>query len=272
MLNRREFISGTVKSLLVISAGNILPATGLPAKADIALRFAIASDGHYGEAKTQYEDNFRNIVDWINVDKKKRGIDFTFINGDIIHNNPAFLQPAKTALDRLSMRYYVSRGNHDMIEENVWESTWGRGSNYSFEVGDKGFIVLSTTDVAGKYICPDLEWTHKHLTMYRDKKQLFVFMHITPVKWTDNANACPEIVEMFNAQPNLKAIFNGHDHDQDHIKDNDGKAYFFDSHLGGSWGTEYEGYRIVEVLKNGEIVTYQVNPSASSPVNTNKLS
>jgi Icc protein len=271
MINRRKFISVTARSIVLLSAGKLLTAAALPQKEDIALRFAIASDGHYGEDKTDYVNNFNNIVGSINLDKTKRGVDFAFINGDIIHNNPAFLAPAKAALDKLSMQYYVSRGNHDMIPEPVWQETWGKGSNYTFEVGDSGFIVLSTTDETGKYICPDLEWTHKHLTMYSDKKQLFVFMHITPVKWTDNANACPQIVEMFNRQKNLKAIFNGHDHDQDYIKESEGKPYFFDSHLGGSWGTDYKGYRIVEVLKNGSVVTYQVNPAAGTPVNSKKL-
>jgi Icc protein len=96
-------------------------------------------------------------------------------------------------------------------------------------------------------------------------------MHITPVKWTENAIACPEIVQLFDAQKNLKAIFHGHDHDQDNVKVNNGKHYFFDSHIGGSWGTNYRGYRVVEVLKSGEILTYQVNPVTTERVNSNRI-
>src|SRR5689334_7534506 len=254
--SRRNFLRFAAKSAIIIGAGSVLrPYTAsafvLPGIDDVELRFAIASDGHYGEAKTSFENNYRQIVEWINAEKQARGVDFTMINGDLIHNEPAFLQPVKIALDKLSMPYYVSRGNHDRIPEEEWKRTWNQSSNNSFDIGNTGFIVLSTTDETGNYICPDLEWMHKHLNLFADKKHLFVFMHITPVKWTDNANPCPEIVEMFNSQKNLKAIFNGHDHDQDHIKDNDGKAYFFDSHLGGSWGTDYHGYRIVEVFKTG---------------------
>ena len=43
--------------------------------------------------------------------------------------------------------------------------------------------------------------------------------------------------------------------------------YFFDSHIAGNWGTAYRGYRIVEVLNNGEILTYQMNPSSMQKVN-----
>lgn len=269
MNTRRQFIS----NILAITAGNVLSnyAFALPDPAKVSLRFAIASDGHYGEANTQFENNFREIVEWINLEKKNRGVDFSMINGDIIHNNPEFLAPAKAALDKLSMPYYVSRGNHDMIPEDHWLETWKLSSNHSFEKNDIGFITLSTTDVAGKYICPDLEWTHKHLTLFNDKKHVFVFMHITPVKWTDNANPCPELVEMFDSQKNLRAIFNGHDHDQDHIRENSGKPYFFDSHLGGSWGTDYRGFRIVEVLNDGSILTYQMNPASGAKVNTDTL-
>jgi hypothetical protein len=76
---------------------------------------------------------------------------------------------------------------------------------------------------------------------------------------------------MFSQQKNLKAIFHGHDHDQDDVKENGGKYYFFDSHVAGSWGTDYHGYRIVEVLKSGEVITYQMNPSTQQQVNSNKI-
>lgn len=62
-------------------------------------------------------------------------------------------------------------------------------------------------------------------------------MHITPFTWTKGGLACPEIVKLFNKQANLKAVFHGHDHDQDSVKENMGKRYFFDSHIAGNWGT-----------------------------------
>ncbi|MEY3159885.1 MAG: hypothetical protein RLZZ49_1365, partial [Bacteroidota bacterium] len=35
----------------------------------------------------------------------------------------------------------------------------------------------------------------------------------------------------------------------------------FDSHVGGNWGTAYRGYRIVELYKNGTMLTYIMNPT-----------
>lgn len=96
-------------------------------------------------------------------------------------------------------------------------------------------------------------------------------MHITPFSWTKSGLPCPVIAELFAKQPNVKAVFHGHDHDQDDVKENNGKYYFFDSHIGGNWSTEYHGYRIIEILKNGDILTYQMNPSLNVKVNKNDL-
>lgn len=36
--------------------------------------------------------------------------------------------------------------------------------------------------------------------------------------------------------------------------------HLYDSHIGGSWGTAYKGFRIVEVLKDNSVQTYMMNP------------
>ena len=243
----------------------------LPPKENIKLRVAIASDGHYGQPETAFEANHAEMVSWINVEHAARGIDFTCINGDLFHNDTSFLEPVKSMWDKLTMPYYVSHGNHDLIEEAAWKKTWSTGWDYGFEKKGVGFIVLNTADVKGTYISPDVEKTRQLLKQYEKQKELFVFMHITPFKWTNGGIDCPEIVEMFNRQANLKAAFHGHDHDQDNVKENKGRLYFFDSHVSGNWGTAYRGYRILEVMKNGDIVTYQMNPASSEKINSRML-
>jgi hypothetical protein len=37
--------------------------------------------------------------------------------------------------------------------------------------------------------------------------------------------------------------------------------FLFDSHVGGSWGTPYRGFRVVELLNDGTLVTYMMNPT-----------
>ncbi len=276
MISRRNFLELSLKSIVLIGAGSTLQSFApggfvLPPRKKVKLRFALASDGHYGQPKTAFDDNHSNMVQLLNAEASGRGLDFSVINGDVFHDDPKLIHPAKAAWDKLSMKYYVSHGNHDKIPEPEWEKVFGTAWHFDFREGNNAFIVLNTADVTGKYICPDLDWTRAALARHKEAKQLFVIMHITPVKWTEHGIDCPELIEMFSAQKNLKAVFHGHDHAEDGMKEKNGKHFFFDGHLGGSWGTPYFGYRIVEVLNNGEILCYQVNPKVKVPVNSHTV-
>jgi hypothetical protein len=41
--------------------------------------------------------------------------------------------------------------------------------------------------------------------------------------------------------------------------------------VAGNWGTKYQGYRILEVMKNGDILTYQMNPVKKDKVNSKEI-
>ena len=275
-ISRRKFIADSIKTVMVIGAGNVLQSFSsstfvLPPKDRIKLRFAIASDGHYGQVNTDYTRYHKEMIAWLNKEKKERGVAFTILNGDLVHDDATHFPALKSLYDQLKMPYYVSHGNHDQTDAANWERTWNIPLHYSFEKKDAAFLILNTADEKGTYICPDLKWTSDHLKRFSTKKHLFVFMHITPVKWTAHGINCPELVSLFDKQANLKAIFHGHDHDQDNVKENNGKHYFFDSHIGGNWGTAYRGYRMVELLQTGEVLTYQVNPQTHEKVNNNRI-
>jgi hypothetical protein len=274
--DRRRFLKLALTGAVWIGAGNTLKTFAgstftLPEKDKIKLRIVIASDGHYGQPETKFEADHGEMVKWINAERADRGADFAFINGDLFHNDISFIQPVKNLWDKLEMPYYVSHGNHDMIDEENWKKTWKEGWDYGFEKKGIGFVVLNTADIKGTYVSPDPEKTRQLLKQYEKHKQLFVFMHITPFKWTGGGLDCPDIVSMFNKQDNLKAIFHGHDHDQDNVKENAGRFYFFDSHVSGSWGTNYRGYRVLEIMKNGDILTYQMNPANMQKINSNRV-
>lgn len=273
---RRQFCALTVKSFAVLSGAQVLqsfvPANILlPSARKVALRFAIVSDGHYGQPETEYDLFHNEMIEWLQLETQRRGLDFTIVNGDLFHNDATYLNKVKLVWDKLGMPYYVSHGNHDMVSDAVWQQTWATPYNYSFVKGDTAFIVLNTADEKGTYICPDVAYTKAQLAKYASYKNLFVIMHITPVKWTGAGIDCPEIVDMFSKQSNLKGIFHGHDHNEDDMKEKDGKHYFFDSHVAGNWGTAYRGYRIVEVLKTGDVITYQYNPAMGLKVNENQI-
>ena len=74
--SRRSFLA---KAGLVTSA-SCLPARwvdskDLPADRKIKLRFAIASDLHYGQSNTPYDELAETMVGWINKEKKEKGLD-----------------------------------------------------------------------------------------------------------------------------------------------------------------------------------------------------
>lgn len=275
MQNRRTFIKLGFKAAMMIGAGNTFQSFTstykLPSTENIKLRFAVVSDGHYGQPETDYTALHDQMVSWINAEQQSRGLDFCFINGDLFHDDNTMLPLVKQQWSKLQMPFYVSHGNHDKIDEATWQQTFNTKWHYTFEKKDVAFLVLNSANDSGKYICPDLNFAKEQLNALKDNKHLFVFMHITPFSWTKAGLPCPELVSLFTGQQNLKAVFHGHDHDEDGVKENDGKHYFFDSHVAGNWGTNYHGYRVVEVLYNDNVLTYQMNASSQQQINSNKI-
>ncbi len=279
MPSRRDFLQLSAKAavFLITPKGAVKyfmsAANKLPPVEDVILRFAVCSDGHYGQPNTYYDVYHDDMIKSLNAEKEARGLHFTTINGDLFHNDPKFLPIVKKKWDALNMPYYVSHGNHDMVVPDVWEKVWGMPMSHTFEYGQTGFIIVDTADDMGNYICPpDMNWVKKSLKKFESKKHVFVFMHIPGVKsWSPYAIDCPEILELFAAQNNLRAVYHGHDHTIDSRHEYKGKSFFFDAHLGGDWGTPYKGYRITEVLKNGNILTYQLDAQTAKTMNQDTI-
>lgn len=234
----------------------------------LALRFATASDGHYGQPGVDSETNFRKLNEWMSAEKSGKGLDFVVINGDLFHDDPKFAPSVKAAFDRLPVPYYVTRGNHDHLTAEQWQQNWGYGLNHSITRGDYGVVLLDTSDSTGKYVCSDANWLQSELAKHAGKKGVFVFMHITPIQWTTHGIVCPDVVTLLDKTPNVLGIFHGHDHDEDGGKRSPGgKPHFWSGHFGGNWGTVYKGYRMIEVFDDGSWRTYQFNPEREPVVN-----
>ncbi len=246
--------------LLLMSNGMITPAKAAAIRKKSVLRFAVTSDGHYGENNTPFEANFSTITSALNTFHAASPIDFCVFNGDIIHNNPAFLLPASKAIGQCSMPVYVTKGNHDMVNREVWNQTWNMDINHDVVLGDNVLLLGTTADEKGKYLCPDQDWFAAKLKTYKDARNVFIFLHITPVKWTTHAIDCPSFQKLLHSAKNVRAVFNGHDHDQDGIKFLDNIPFLFDGHFGGSWGTAYRGFRIVELQEDNSLLTYMMDP------------
>jgi 3',5'-cyclic-AMP phosphodiesterase len=263
-MKRKEFLRIATPAFLLLANGKIVKATNLlfsdEEKKKVKLRFAVASDGHYGEKDTMYEDYFATVVKRINEEHRRTPFSFCVINGDIIHDNKAHFPAAKKALDSLTMKYYVSQGNHDRVTAGEWQEIWSIPVNHDFTIGKNSFLIGTTSNETGTYLCPDLAWFSKKLEEYKGQQNIFIFIHINPGKLTKHGVDCPEFFDMLGKYKNVRAVFNGHDHDEEGIKTRNNIPFVFDAHFGGSWGTAYRGFRIVEVLNNNSVLTYIMDP------------
>lgn len=263
MTTRRQFIKDASLTGLLLAAGgvSILHASDLKVRRrKVKLRFILASDGHYGQPGTEFDRMYAQAVTAINDFHNKWPAQYTFINGDIVHNNITLLPAAKAHLDKLRMPWYVSRGNHDHATSTQWEQVWNQPLNQVVIKGSTTFIIADTSNEVGKYLSPNLTWMEQQLEAARGQKQVFLILHIPQMPWTSNAIDTPAFVTLVAKYKNIKAVFHGHEHDQDGLKELNGIPYFFDAHFGGDWGTPYKGFRVVEILKDDSIHTFIMNP------------
>lgn len=262
-MKRKDFLQIAGPAFLLLANGQLLKASHLPAdyrKKNKLLRFVVASDGHYGQKDTDYENYFATLVSRINEEHAKEPFSFCMINGDIIHDDASHFPAAKAALDKLKMKYYVTQGNHDHASPQLWESIWQMPLNYDFIIGNTAFLAATTSNEKGEYLSPDIKWMSQKLEQYKKMKNVFIFIHINPAKLTTHSIDSPEFLNIVKKYKNVRCIFNGHDHDEEGIKTKDNIAFVFDAHFGGNWGTDYRGFRVVELMRDNAVLTYIMNP------------
>jgi hypothetical protein len=261
--SRRSFLKDISLTAVLLAGGGIKFLSEAEAgtwRKKVIYRFAIASDGHYGQPGTASDDFYRTIVEKINGFHKEQPLNYCIINGDVIHNEKALLVKAKQHLDRLSMPYKTGKGNHDMVSNEYWKEVWGEWPDLIIKEKDCHIIIANTSNEKGEYLSPDLAWLKDQLELSKKKKNVFLVLHIPQIKWTANAIDTPAFPELLKQYTNVKAVFHGHEHDQDGVKMHNDIPYLFDSHFGGNWGTGYKGFRVVELMNDGSVLTYIMNP------------
>ncbi len=275
--SRRRFIIATSAAAAI--PARWVEAEEIPEGATVKMRFAVASDLHYGQPNTPFDDMAGELVEWINKEKKDKGLDALFLNGDLTHDSSAALITLRDKhLSKLEVPYHSNKGNHDFVDgkpespTESWNKIWGYPSNHTFKIGDFVFIMADTSAPAQSniYLAADLEWLKGQLEAHRDAPAIFVMIHIQqrrhkfegwPQHGVSQESEVPKaeaVMDLLESTPNVRAVFHGHNHDQTGVYVSDGRRYFFDSHTGGSWGAK-RGYRIVEVYEGNRMVTYQVN-------------
>lgn len=274
MSNRRSFIKLSISGLMVssiLSPEKILAEDWITSDSqNYKIRFAIASDGHYGQPNSNYHQDHKNLVSWLKRSHSERPLDLIIINGDLTHDRPDLLPELRSRyLDALPAKVYTVPGNHDRADGRIWKENFGYEDNHSFIKNGIGFILANTANPLGGYCPPNIHFLQRELERMKPLHIVFVILHIPPYIWQPENPFVdsPETITLLHEYTNVKAVFHGHDHNLDSVLFTGGLPHFFDAHISGNWGTEYRGFRIVEVNSQNEINTWQVNASESPILN-----
>jgi predicted phosphodiesterase len=263
-ISRRQFVKNISFASAFFMGGGFqsLSSQDVDALKDqVKMRFAVASDAHYGQPNTPYEAMMDTIIDKINLFHGSNPLDFCVMNGDIVHDEKSFLAQAKQKIDGLKVPYFVTRGNHDKCSSDYWEQVWNMPLNHQKIVKNSLVLLGDTSNEQGTYVSPDLAWLEAQLEANKKRKNIFLFLHITQAKWTKNGIETPAFFELIKKYSNIRAVFHGHEHDQDGVQMIGKLPFLFDSHIGGSWGTPHKGFRVVELLNSGTVITYLMDPT-----------
>ena len=145
-------------------------------KDQVKMRFAVASDSHYGQPNTPYESMMDTIIDKINLFHGSNPLDFCVMNGDIVHDEKSFLAQAKQKIDGLKVPYFVTRGNHDKCSSDYWEQVWNMPLNHQKVVKNSLVLLGDTSNEQGTYVSPDLAWLEAQLEANKKRKNIFLFL------------------------------------------------------------------------------------------------
>lgn len=255
------------------------------------LRFAVASDLHYGQANTPFDKMAGELVEWINKEKEDKGLDALFLNGDLVNDTaPGLVTLRDRFFSKLKMPYYCIKGNHDYVDQTPgspsesWEKVWGYPSNHTVKIGDFVFVMADTSAPAKSniYLAADREWLKGQFELHQAAPSIFVMIHIQQRKhkvdgWPqhgvsaeDEVPKAEAVMKLLESTPNVRAVFHGHNHSETGVYVSGERRYFFDSHTGGSWGAK-RGYRIVEVYDDHKAVTYQINAEDNGETSRHEL-
>jgi len=262
--SRRDFIKKISAASLVLLGGkviNLLPSQAAALSAKTSLRFVVASDGHYGQADTTFDQYYETLIKHVTDFHSANKLDFIVINGDIIHDKKELLVPAKKYLDRLPVKYFVTKGNHDRVTDQYWGEFWGMPVNHEVQLKKNTLLLATTSNENGDYLSPNLDWMKAKLEANKKQDNVFVFIHIPQAKWADACIDTPAFFETLKPYENVRGVFHGHEHNEDGVRTVNNTPFMFDSHFGGSWGTTYRGFRVVELMKEKSFMTYIMNPT-----------
>lgn len=151
-MNRRKFLQGISTAVIVLNSKSVF-ATDLSSfeTKKPVLRFAIASDIHFGQPKTAYQEMLDTALAHIKSIHAQDPFEFCVFNGDLVHDDISHIPTLKSTFDQLPFRYFVTQGNHDMATKEEWETGWQSPLNFEHVIGNNILLFATTSNKQGKY-------------------------------------------------------------------------------------------------------------------------
>ena len=175
--------------------------------------FALLTDLHITQGTLSVED-LENSVKQINNTKE---IDFVIVSGDITETGDrASLQMAKSILDKLNVKYYITSGNHETKWSASGCTAFGDifgSDHFAFEHKGVRFFGFNTGPVlrmADGHVSPqDITWLKEELSK-KDKSLPVILTTHYPLQFGDVDNWY-ELTDAVRAY-NIRAVLGGHYH------------------------------------------------------------
>lgn len=234
------------------------------------MRFIIVPDLHYlqdnhssstdeniviGDGPPTKPEGYAERLDLlINVlkEEKTKGMNFFISNGDLVHDDPSYLQTIKNKFDEVGVPYYVTYGNHDRATEQQWYDVWGYNRNTDFAFGDYAFILPNTSNEVGARLPADHEWAEQKLDQYADKKGIFMVAHVPQTtRWRNSADAIA-VRNVLKQAKNFIGSIHSHVHGAITTERIDDLIFSMTGHF-AHYGRNFYSIRRFEVIEDGII-------------------
>jgi 3',5'-cyclic AMP phosphodiesterase CpdA len=177
-------------------------------------RFALLTDTHISTENISASTDLSLAVDEIN---KNRALAFVLVDGDIAdHGDSSSLKQAKTILDRLTIPYYITSGNHDSDNGHTDLTNFINifGNNkFVFQYAGFYFVGFPTGPVSvgseGHISAQTLDFLKSEIHRIPSDKPIFLMTHY-PLLDGDVDNWRELLTHLDNHK--IVAVLNGHYH------------------------------------------------------------
>lgn len=221
-------------------------------------KFAIISDTHINVGNKGAREDLENAVNSINANKD---IQFVLVSGDITEGgDKKSLEEAKSILDQLDVKYYITSGNHETKWSESGVTDFGKifGSD-RFDFSDLGYYFLGFNSgpvirmMDGHIAKQDLTWLKQKLDSLGKEQPVIIVTHY-PLLDGDVDNWY-EATDLLN-QYNVELVLTGHYHRNKQMEFDGIPAFINRSSLRGK--DAVGGYSIYSITPDSIFVAEQI--------------